>query len=141
MANLTYLGPEWAEEAQKRLKEELTPEKLHHVTSSMANIYKNCPDGRGRYFFVEFTDGEVSRFEIGEGDPPKAEFKIIADYDTFAKISKGSSARSRHSHRASSPCADTWRKPCAWRPWWTSSTGCSPLSRPTTDTGDDPHDS
>ena len=88
MANLKYLGPEWAAEAQKRLKEELTPEKLHHVTSSMNNIYKNCPDGKERYFFVEFTNGEVSRLEIGEGEPPKAEFKIIADYDTFAKISK-----------------------------------------------------
>jgi putative sterol carrier protein len=88
MANLTYLGPEWAEEARKRLKEELTPEKLHHVTSSMANIYRNCPDGKERYFFVEFRNGEVTSFEIGEGEPPKAEFKIIADYDTFAKISK-----------------------------------------------------
>lgn len=88
MSDLTYLGPEWAQEAKKRLEEELTPEKLHHVTSSMANIYKNCPDGRERYFFVEFTNGKVSRFEIGEGEPPKAEFKIIADYETFARISR-----------------------------------------------------
>jgi putative sterol carrier protein len=88
MANLKYLSPEWAEEAQKLLKEQLTPEKLHNVTSSMTNIYKNCPDGKERYFFVGFTNGEVSGFEIGEGEPPKAEFRIIADYDTFAKISR-----------------------------------------------------
>lgn len=88
MANLAYLGPEWAEEAKKRLEEELTPDKLHNVTSSMTNIYHNCPDGKERYFFVEFTDGRLSRLEIGEGEPPKGEFRIIADYDTFARISR-----------------------------------------------------
>lgn len=88
MANLEYLGPEWAEEAKKRMREQLTPEKLHKVTSSMTNIYQNCPDGKERYFHVAFTDGELSAFEVGEGEPPKAEFKIIADYETFAKISR-----------------------------------------------------
>ncbi len=88
MANLAYLSPEWAEEGHKRAAEALTPEKLHNLTSSMTNIYKNCPDGQDRYFFVEFTDGNVSRFETGTGEPPKGEFKIIADYDTFAKITR-----------------------------------------------------
>ena len=88
MANLAYLSPEWAEEGHKRALEALTPEKLHNVTSSMTNIYQNCPDGQDRYFFVEFTDGKVSRFETGTGEPPKGEFKIIADYETFAKITR-----------------------------------------------------
>jgi putative sterol carrier protein len=87
MANLKYLSPEWAEEAQKRVKEELTPEKLKKISSSMTNIYKNCPDGKDRYFHVKFENGEIAAFEIAEGEPPAAEFKIIADYDTFAKIS------------------------------------------------------
>ncbi len=88
MANLKYLSSEWQEEAKKRLKEELTPEKLNKVSSSMTNIYTNCPDGKDRYFHVKFEKGELAAFEIGEGEPPAAEFKITADYDTFAKISK-----------------------------------------------------
>ena len=89
MANLMYLGPEWADEAQKRLSVELTPENMHHTTSSMSNIYQNTPDGKEKYLFIAFEDGKVSQFEVGEGEPPAAEFKIIADYDTFAKISRG----------------------------------------------------
>ena len=88
MADLIYLSPEWAAEGRRRVEAELTPEKLHNVTSSMSNIYKNCPDGKDRYFYVAFKDGKVAGFETGEGEPPKAEFKIIADYDTFAKISR-----------------------------------------------------
>jgi len=89
MANVVYLSPEWVEEGRRRVKAELTPEKLRHLSSSMANIYENCPDGKDRYFFVEFEDGNLVRFETGEGEPPKGKFKIIADYDTFAKITRG----------------------------------------------------
>ncbi len=88
MANFAYLSPEWAEEGQKRASEVLTPEKLHHVSSSMSNQYKNCPDGVDKFFFVEFKDGVLTRFETGEGEGPKGEFKIIADYETFAKITR-----------------------------------------------------
>jgi putative sterol carrier protein len=88
MANLVYLSPEWAEEGRKRAEAELTPEILHHLSSSMTNIYKNCPDGKEHYFFVGFTEGKITGFETGEGEGPKAEFKIIADYETFAKISR-----------------------------------------------------
>lgn len=89
MANMAYLGPEWSEEAKKRLEKELTPENMHHVTSSMSNIYQNTPDGKEKYLFIAFDDGKVSQFEVGEGEAPAAEFKIIAEYDTFAKISRG----------------------------------------------------
>ena len=89
MANMAYLGPEWSAEAKTRLEKELTPENMHHVTSSMSNIYQNTPDGKEKYLFIAFDDGKVSQFEVGEGDPPAAEFKIIADYETFARISRG----------------------------------------------------
>lgn len=88
MANLVYLSPEWSEEARKRVEAELTPEVLHRVTSSMTNIYKNAPDGKVHYFYVAFEDGKLTAFETGEGEGPKSEFRIIADYDTFAKISR-----------------------------------------------------
>ena len=54
MANLAYLGPEWSEEARKRLEKELTPENMHHVTSSMSNIYQNTPDGKEKYLSYRF---------------------------------------------------------------------------------------
>ena len=41
---LLYLAPSWRDEALKRLQAELTPEKMNNVTTSMSNIYKNCPD-------------------------------------------------------------------------------------------------
>jgi putative sterol carrier protein len=89
MANLAYLGPEWTDEARKRLEKELTPENMHHVTSSMSNVYQHTPDGKEKYLFIAFEDGKVSKFEVGEGEPPTAEFKIIAEYDVFAQISRG----------------------------------------------------
>ena len=54
----------------------------------MVTVYKNCPDGKEHYFYVGFEDGKITGFETGEGEGPKAEFRIIADYDTFAKISR-----------------------------------------------------
>jgi len=83
-----YLGPSWRDEALKRLRSELTPEKMNKVTTSMSNIYKNCPGGVEMFLFVECKDGKVTRFETGTGEPPKAEFLIIGDYEIFARISR-----------------------------------------------------
>ncbi len=82
-----YLSSEWAAEAKKRLNSELTPERMNHVTTSMSNIYKNCPDSKEHYFFVQAENGVVTKVEVGEGEPPKAEFIITGDYETFARIS------------------------------------------------------
>ena len=38
---VTYLSPEWRDEAEKRLTTELPPERMNFVTSSMSNIYQN----------------------------------------------------------------------------------------------------
>jgi putative sterol carrier protein len=83
-----YLGPSWCDEALKRLQTELTPEKMNKVTTSMSNIYKNCPDGVEKFLFVECKDGKVTRVETGTGEPPQAEFRIIGNYETFARISR-----------------------------------------------------
>ena len=83
-----YLSAEWKEEVEALLKSELTPEKMNKITSSMSNIYLNCPDGKKRYMFFGFVDGKLDRFLVGEGIPPEAEFKISGDYETFAKISR-----------------------------------------------------
>lgn len=90
-----YLSPEWAAEAQKRLGTELPPEKMNNITTSMSNIYRNCPDRKDRYFFVQAENGVVTKVEVGDGEPPKAEFMITGDYDTFAKISSAQMSSQR----------------------------------------------
>ncbi len=83
-----YLSPEWRVEAEKRLRGELTADKMNNITSSMSNIYQNCPDGRDRYLFFKFENGMLAELSIGTGEPPAAEFKISGDYETFSKISR-----------------------------------------------------
>ena len=84
-----YLSPEWRDEAERRLKSELPPERMNFVTSSMSNIYKNCPGGEEKFLFFKFEEGKFAEMLVGEGDPPKAEFAITGDYETFAKITRG----------------------------------------------------
>ncbi len=88
MTEYLYLSPEWAAEAHKRLKEELTPEKMKFVTSSMVTFYKNCPDGKDRALFYHFVNGVCTELAISKGEPPKAEFRITGDYEVFARISR-----------------------------------------------------
>lgn len=84
-----YLSQQWRDEAEKRLKAELPPERMNFVTSSMSNIYKNCPDGSEKYLFFKFVDGRFEELLIGEGESPKPEFAVSGDYETFAKITRG----------------------------------------------------
>jgi putative sterol carrier protein len=85
---VTYLSPEWRDEAQKRLREELPPERMNNITSSMSNIYTNCPDGDEKYLLFRFEKGRLAELAVGSGEPPEAEFKIKGEYQTFAKISR-----------------------------------------------------
>ena len=88
MEQFKYLSPEWAQEATRRLQRDLTPEKMKHLTSSMMNIYANCPDGLDRAVFYRIVDGVVEELSLQEGDLPRAEFTIKGDYETFARISR-----------------------------------------------------
>ncbi len=88
MAGLKYLSEEWRSEAERRLRAELTPEKMNRITSSMSNIYLNRPGGGSRYLLFRFEDGALSELSMGEGEPPVAEFRITGDYEVFAKISR-----------------------------------------------------
>ncbi len=87
-STMTYLSNEWRDEAEKRIRADLSPERMNKITSSMSNIYKNCPDGKERYLFFNFNDGELVDLSVGEGEPPEAEYRITGDYDTFAQISR-----------------------------------------------------
>ena len=88
MALLNYLSPGWTQEAQKRLRQDLTPEKMKYITSSMLTVYRNCPDGVDRALYYRLVDGVVEELSLCEGELPDAEFSITSDYDTFARISQ-----------------------------------------------------
>ena len=88
MAAFQYLSPQWRDEVENRLKADLTPEKMNFISSSMSNIYTNCPDGEDRFLFFEFENGSFKAVTTGTGEPPKAEFKIFGAYQIFAQISR-----------------------------------------------------
>ena len=88
MAKFQYLSTEWAQEATRRLQEDLTPEKMKNLTSSMTTIYTNCPDGLERTVYYRLEEGVVQEVSIHKEDAPKAEFAIKGDYETFAQISR-----------------------------------------------------
>jgi putative sterol carrier protein len=88
MEKFRYLSPEWVQEAFRRLKADLTPEQMKHTSSSMLTLYRNCPDGKNRALYYRFVDGVVDEVSLREGAMPVAEFEIIGEYDTFARISR-----------------------------------------------------
>jgi putative sterol carrier protein len=83
-----YLSPEWAEEVFKRTNEQLSPQRMKHITSSMLTVNTNCPDGKDRAIYYKIVDGVVTEVSIREGTLPSAEFTITADYELFARISR-----------------------------------------------------
>lgn len=85
---IKYLSPEWRDEVYKRLCEGFNNADIPKVTAAMNNQYKNCPDGVDRYYYVSIVDGKIDKVEIGEGEGPPAEFRIIGDYDVFAQVTR-----------------------------------------------------
>jgi len=83
-----YLSPEWAEEVSRRVSEKLTPERMKFITSSMLTVNTDCPDGKDRAVYYEIAKGIVTEVSVREGELPKAEFTITADYQLFVKISR-----------------------------------------------------
>ncbi len=88
MSPFTYLTEEWRAEAERRLRAELTPERMNHITSSMSNVYLDCPGGGAKYLLFRFADGALTELALGAGEPPEAEFHITGTYDVFARISR-----------------------------------------------------
>jgi putative sterol carrier protein len=85
---ILYLSPEWVDEAYRRLRRDLTAEKMKYVTSSMVTHYKNCPDGKERSLYYKFDKGVIQAVKVVEGDLPPADFIITGDYAVFASISR-----------------------------------------------------
>jgi putative sterol carrier protein len=88
MSPLQYLSEEWRVEAERRLKAELTPDRMNRITASMSNVYLDCPGGGSKYLVFRFEDGALTELGLGTGEPPEAEFHITGAYDVFAQISR-----------------------------------------------------
>jgi putative sterol carrier protein len=88
MSIFPYLTEEWRAEAERRLKAELTPERMNHITSSMSNVYLDCPGGGTKFLLFRFVDGSLEEIALGTGEPPEAEFLITGTYEVFARISR-----------------------------------------------------
>lgn len=85
-----YLSPEWRDAVYAHLKEKFNEGGRNpKATADLNNIYKNCPDGKDRYYYVSIVEGNIDKIEIGEGDGPDAKFKIIGRYEDFAKCTRG----------------------------------------------------
>ncbi len=90
MANtVSYLSQDWCNEVEKRLRKEITPEKMKGLTSSVAYVYIGCPGGTDRYLFFKTENGCFNQVLVGEGEPPEAEFRITGPYDLFADLTQG----------------------------------------------------
>ncbi len=88
MTAIKYLSPEWTAEAQQRLRSQLDPETMKHLTSSMLTVYHHCPDGQDRALYYKIEDGIFTDISVRQEPFPEAEFIISGDYETFAKISR-----------------------------------------------------
>jgi putative sterol carrier protein len=86
---VAYLSQQWRDEAEKRLKAEISPEKMKRLTSSVAYVYVDCPDGRVKYLYFKTENGTFTQILVGEGEPPESEFRVTGPYDLFAGLSQG----------------------------------------------------
>jgi len=84
-----YLSPQWRDEAEKRLKAEITPEKMNHLTTSVSYNYTNCPDGVDKYLYFKCVNGEFAEVGVDSGEPPKTDFRITGSYDIFSQVTQG----------------------------------------------------
>ncbi len=91
-ARVKYLSQEWRDDLEKRLKSELPPEKMNFLTSSMLNMYRNCPDGKDRFLYFKYEKGGLAELSVGLAgevkELPVAEFVITGDYEVFSKMSR-----------------------------------------------------
>jgi putative sterol carrier protein len=86
---VSYLSSEWGDEVERRLKEELSPEKMKFLTTSVSFNYTNCPDGKDRHLYLKTEDGVFTEVKVGEGSSPGAEFVITGSYDLFSRVTQG----------------------------------------------------
>ena len=66
-----YLSGEWHAMAAEALREQMSLDKMKNISTSMSNIYKNCPDGKERFLFISLENGRNRRLPGRGGGPPQ----------------------------------------------------------------------
>lgn len=89
-----YLTEEWAQQAKKKVLDELDRKKdLKNMNVSFLNIVQNVPpDNKTVYFYLKFVDGAIEELLASPDQSiqqKEAEFTVAGDYTTFVQISKG----------------------------------------------------
>jgi putative sterol carrier protein len=89
-----YLSKEWAEQAKKKVLEDLDRTKdLKNMNASLLNVVQNVPpDQKTVYFYIRFVDGKLEELLASPDESIKeknAEFTVTGDYTTFVQISSG----------------------------------------------------
>jgi putative sterol carrier protein len=86
---VSYLSQEWRDEAEKRLKEEITPEKMKNLTSSVAYVYLDSPGGKTKFLYFRTDNGTFAEVLVGDNEPPQADFRVTGPYELFANVTQG----------------------------------------------------
>ncbi|MGD0821980.1 MAG: SCP2 sterol-binding domain-containing protein [Desulfomonilia bacterium] len=86
---VTYLSSQWRDEVEKRLNTEITPEKMKHLTSSVAYVYLDCPGGKDKFLYFKMDNGKFTKVLVGDSEPPEADFRVTGPYDLFANLTQG----------------------------------------------------
>jgi len=86
---VSYLSQEWCDEAGKRLRTEISPEKMKNLTTSVSYVYLDCPGGKTRYLYFRADNGLFAEVIVGDNEPPEAEFRVTGPYQLFADVTQG----------------------------------------------------
>jgi putative sterol carrier protein len=86
---VSYLSPEWCDEAEKRLRAEITSEKMKNLTSSVAYVYLDSPGGKTRFLYFRTDNGVFAEVLVGDNEPPEADFRVTGPYELFANVTQG----------------------------------------------------
>jgi putative sterol carrier protein len=86
---VSYLSQQWRDEVEKRLRSELSPERMKHLTSSVAYVYVDCPGGKDKFLYFKMDNGEFTEVLVGDSEPPAADFRVTGPYELFANLTQG----------------------------------------------------
>ena len=86
---VSYLSQQWRDEVEKRLRSELSPEKMKRLTSSVAYVYVDCPGGKDKFLYFKMDDGQFTKVLVGDNEPPDADFRVTGPYELFANLTQG----------------------------------------------------
>lgn len=82
-----FLSKEYETVLREKLMEEFS--KPSNLTCTFCQIIHGCPDGKDRYMIYGVDKGVANLFEIGEGEPPAADYRVHGPYQVYADLVKG----------------------------------------------------